>query len=598
MDSNSAEKKKSILPKIVLIVLAVIILVYLIFRNQIAKLFAPVMVSYEPDANADRIISETAGVPEFSKESGFYDEEFELTLKAESGEIYYTLDGTDPAFSSTAILYEKPVRIYDNTSDRNTVSLESNITLSYYAPPRYSVDKGIIIRAAVKDADGGFGDTVTKSFFVQKNKDYYKGMKVISLVTNPYNLFDPDEGIYVIGNSYINWKNSSDFDPALEDWNEKNPTNYNQSGSDWERPATIQIFESGKLVHEQDLGIRLSGHASRSHAQKSIRLYAREEYGDKKIRYAFFDDLNDINGKAIEKFDKITLRNAGNDTAGAFFRDELVHNMCKDLDISVQAEEPCILFIDGEFWGMYHIREREEDNYFAAHFDVDKKNITYIKCDETEGSEDVKKEYDEFYDWAMSADLSNEENYARVKETIDIQSFMDYFAVETYINNFDWLNVGRNPNNIGMWRVNEPVEDNPYGDGRWRFVLYDTEYSAALYNQDGTDVSFDSFQNISREKNRANPGALFFRLLNNADFKEAFYINYIRVMDNNFSEDKVMEWIDSYTKKCFEAIADTYERFLSMDDASAYLEYHIGTVRDFYKARPAYAKQYLENLIN
>lgn len=598
MDEKNTEKRKPLWPKVTIFVLVLAGLLVLIFLDKIKSLFAPVMQSYEPEIIEERLVSETAGVPEFSKESGFYDEEFELTLKSESGEIYYTLDGTDPAFSTTAVLYEKPVKIYDNSKDRNNLSSEANITLSYYVPPRYFVDKGMIIRAAVKDSEGGFGDTVTKSFFVQKDKEYYKAMKVISLVTSPYNLFDPDNGIYVIGNGYVNWKNSSDFDPQLEDWNEKNPTNYNQSGKDWERPATIQVFEGGKLVFEQNLAIRLSGHASRSHAQKSIRLYAREEYGDKKIRYAFFDDLKDIRGKDIEKFDKLTLRNAGNDTGGAFFRDELVHSLSKDLDISVQAEEPCILFIDGEFWGMYHIREREEDSYFASHYDVDKKNVTYIKCDETEGSEDIQKEYEEFYEWAMSADLSEEGNYERVTDVIDIQSLMDYFAVQTYINNFDWLCVGRNPNNIGMWRVNEPVEDNPYGDGRWRFVLYDTEYSANLYGQDGTDPAFDSFGNISKDKKWTNPGALFFRLLINSDFKEAFYANYIKIMGDNFSSDAVNEWIDNYTGRYSEAIADTFVRFLSVDDGRSYLAYNIQTVRDFYNSRPAYARQYLEDLIN
>ena len=69
-------------------------------------------------------------------------------------------------------------------------------------------------------------------------------------------------------------------------------------------------------------------------------------------------------------------------------------------------------------------------------------------------------------------------------------------------------------------------------------------------------------------------------------------------MGDNFSSDAVNEWIDSYTGKYSEAIADTFERFLSVDDGRSYLAYNIQTVRDFYNSRPAYARQYLENLIN
>jgi len=550
--------------------------------------------TYTADENTDRVISEKAGLPVFSAESGFYDEAFLLTITAEDGEIYYTLDGTDPSNSKTAKLYESVIDIHDNTSDRNIYSAETDIVLGKYWAPNYRVDKGMILKVAVKDGEGNFGETVTKSYFVGKDADFYQQIKVISLVTNPYHLFDGDTGIYVVGNGYYQWKKSADFDPTMEDWRVENPTNYNNSGREWERPATIQVFEGGQLVYEQDLGIRLAGNVSRSNAQKSIRLYAREEYGEKKIRYAFFDDLTDINGEAIEKFDKVTLRNEGNDTTSAFLRDELVQSLCADRAVGTQAEEPCILFIDGEFWGMYHIKERIEDYYFASHYDVDKKNVTYIKKTEIEGSEEVCKEYEQFYNWAMSADLTLEENYQKVADTIDLQSMMDYFAIETYINNYDWLKQGKEPNNFLMWRVNETVDGNAYADGKWRFVLFDMEYSANLYGQEGTKPEFDSLQNISTQNDWTNLGALFFRLLQNKTFCDSFYTNYLEIMDQNFDPNKVSRWIDDYCGEYGSAISETFRRFIGAD--SGHLQYNISSVKDFYNKRPAYARQYLDAL--
>lgn len=550
--------------------------------------------AYTADAVVERVAGDSEQVPVFSADSGFYDEGFELAITAAAGEIYYTLDGSDPAGSSSARLYEKPIKIYNNTEDRNILSAERDIVLGHYIIPFYKVDKGMIIRAAVKDESGSYGKTVTKSYFVGKTEDYYHDMKVISLVTNPYNLFDPDEGIYVVGSGYYEWKKSPEYNPAYEDWRQDNPTNYNRSGKKWERPAVVQVFEQGKPVYEQDVAIRLAGNVSRSNAQKSIRLYAREEYGDKRLRYTFFDGLTDINGKPIEKFDKVTLRNDGNDTTSAFFRDELVQSLCADRAVGVQAEEPCILFIDGEFWGMYHIKERIDAYYIASHYDVDKANVTYVKCSETEGSEDIRQEYEDFFKWAMSADLSQNENYQKVADTIDLQSLMDYFAIETYINNYDWLYAGRHPNNILMWRVNEKVDGNIYGDGRWRFVLYDMEYSSNLYGQEGTKPEYDSFKNINKENEWMNIGALFFRLLNNDTFRSDFYENYLEVMDECFDPDRVNAWIDEYCGDNYYAISDTFRRF--QGDNSGLLDYHIETVRDFYNRRPEYARQYLNEV--
>lgn len=598
METKSGPGRKKIL---IICAIVIGVLIAALFVNQVIQFKrgsgrkTPSQNVYLPDVNTDRVPDGKAVLPVFSAKSGFYDGEFELEITAAAGEIYYTLDGSDPAGNSSALLYEKPIRIYDNRNDRNKLSAESDIVLGYYGSPDYRVDKGIIVRAVVKDEAGNYGETVTGSYFVGRDEDYYQDMKVISLVTNPYNLFDADKGIYAVGSSYYEWRKSADFDPTMEDWRQENPTNYNQSGREWERPATIQVFEQGELVYEQNLGIRLAGNVSRSNAQKSIRLYAREEYGAKKLKYGFFDGLTDIYGNPIEKFDKITLRNDGNDTTSAFFRDELVQSLCADRAVGVQAEEPCILFIDGEFWGMYHMKERIEDYYFASHYGVDKVNVTYVKRDDVDGSEDIWKEYENLYNWAMVVDLSNDEYYQRIADAIDMQSLMDYFAIETYINNYDWLYVGRDPNNIIMWRVNEQVDGNPYGDGKWRFVLYDMEYSAGLYGQEGTRPDYNSFENISKSKNAANPGALFFRLLNNETFRTEFYENYLEIMDSCFDPERVNAWIDEYCGEYRSAMSDTFKRFLSTG-GDGHLNYHAGTVKDFYRDRPEYARKYLNEL--
>lgn len=581
---------------IVFALIVVLLIVNQIFRSFLNNTRKRNQGTYTADSIQERTYSEAAGVPSFSAKSGFYDDEFSLTLTAKEGEIYYTLDGTDPATNTNALHYEAPIHIYDNTMDPNVLSSEPDITLGYYSSPDYKVDKGIILRAAIKDASGNFGTTITQSYFVGKTADYYQNLKVISLVTNPYNLFDEDYGIYVVGNGYYQWKKSKDFDPEMQDWREDNPTNYNNRGEEWERPAVVQIFEEGELVYEQNLGIRLAGHVSRSNAQKSIRLYAKEAYGEKKLNYAFFDDLKDINNEPIVTFDKVTLRNDGNDTTSAFFRDELVQAMCADLDVGIQAEEPCILFIDGEFWGMYHIKERLEREYFASHYDVDKKNVTCIRCDEVEGSEEIQKEYEDFYHWAMSSDLTEEANYRKVADTIDLQSLMDYFAIQTYINNYDWLKKDSSPNNIMMWRVNEKVDGNPYADGKWRFVLYDTEYSAGLYGQEGTQPEFNSLSNISKDVEWDNPGALFFRLLYNDTFKQAFYANYIDIMENNFDPDRVLAWIDEYCAEYGSPISDTFSRYIAWEEGAQHFTNNVNTVKDFYTRRPTYAKRYLDKL--
>lgn len=536
--------------------------------------------------------------PAFSAESGFYDAEFTLDITCDNGtEIWYTTDGTDPTTSATAKKYTEGLKIYNNTNEQNVLSAKQDISLDSYAPPSNPVDKGIVIRAAAKSADGQYSTVATESYFVGKTAAYYKDMLVVSIVTDPSNLFDSQTGIYVIGDAYNQWRNSPEY-KRLDNWDTQNPTNYNQSGKEWERPVYMQVFGKGKLKYETGAGMRISGNATRVNFQKSLRLYARSDYGDSKFKYAFFDDLTSVNGEPIENFSKLTLRNGGNDITEARFRDDLVHELVKDRNISVQATENAIVFIDGEFWGMYTLRERLDDAYVASHFDVKKSNVTTIKCGEIEGDETVGRSYEEFYNWAMNADLSDDANYQKVCDTIDMQSFMDYMTVETYINNYDFSN-SQWVNNWQMWRANTPEEGNPYTDGKWRFMLYDTEYSSALYNQRETAANYNMISNMYREQNWQNLASLFYRLLKNEKFCTEFTATYKEIVGQNFQYDKVNTRITQFVTEQQDAYKDTNKRFYgwNADRTNGNYNNNVENVRNFYRSRSDQALQQLEQVI-
>jgi hypothetical protein len=536
--------------------------------------------------------------PVFSRESGFYDDAFSLELSGTENEIYYTTDGTDPRTSSTAKLYTGGISIYNNTGDQNVFSAVSDISLEQYSGPSGSVDKGIIVRAVSRNTAGSYSDVVTGSYFIGKTASYYKNMKVVSIVTDPDNLFSSEDGIYVVGDAFYTWKNSSSY-KQLDTWSNDNPTNYNQTGREWEREASVQIFENGSLAYENGVGIRIAGHATRVNFQKSIRLYARSEYGDSKMQYDFFPGLTDVNGEAITSYDKVTLRNGGNDISTTRFRDDLVQSLVADRDLSVQASENAVVFIDGEFWGFYTIKERMDDEYIASHYGVDKKNVTTVKIGETDGDETVTQSYIDFYSWAMAADMSDSDNYQRVCDTIDIQSFMDYITVESYICNYDFSNL-KNMNNWQMWRTNTVEEGNPYGDGKWRFMLYDTEYSSGLYDLTETSYSYNMLNNMCREEEWTNLTSLFYHLLDNEDFCTQFEATYREIVETDFAYDKVDAQITSYYSAQQQVMRDTNLRFYGYTASWYNNQYdsNIQTLRNFYRNRPTYALQYLEKLMS
>ncbi|MDE5584635.1 MAG: lamin tail domain-containing protein [Ruminococcus sp.] len=270
--------------------------------------------------------------PVFSHESGFYDKDFMLKIEVPEGmEVYYTMDGSRPTKNSAR--YNAQLRITDPSEKPNLWSARTDISSYGAVAPKKAVDKVCVIRAVAVDKVGRVGEPVTATYFLGKTNDgYYKNMKVISIVTDPENLFDYDTGIYVKGKYYDMY-----FSSKIEAWNRK--ANYTQKGREWEREAFFEVFDSGKHILSQNVGIRIKGATSRSTPQKSFNIYAREEYGNKKLDYDFFDGraVSEADGKIIDSFDSLVIRNAGNDTAYSYLRDNMNQNLVRDRKITSKA---------------------------------------------------------------------------------------------------------------------------------------------------------------------------------------------------------------------------------------------------------------------
>lgn len=231
--------------------------------------------------------------PKFSHESGFYPNDFELIISSEDSEdtsiIYYTIDSTNPITSNTSQIYKEPILITDRTSFPNIYAeykynedSPQSITRTEYASPVYKLDKSMVIRAVIKNSAGNYSEIISNTYFITTNDlSYYQDLTVVSLVTNPENLFDPEIGIYVTGNQYLNWKKSDKYDPNINPYHPDNKCNYFMHGKEWEREASITIFEKGKVLVSQNMGIRIKGDSTRNNPGKSFNLYGREKYGKK-----------------------------------------------------------------------------------------------------------------------------------------------------------------------------------------------------------------------------------------------------------------------------------------------------------------------------
>ena len=235
------------------------------------------------------------------------------------------------------------------------------------------------------------------------------------------------------------------------------------------------------------------------------------------------------------------------------FRDKLNQSLSADRSFLTQCMEPCIVFLNGEYWGHYDITERVDASFIKAHCGVPKKQVCIIKKEALDaGSEETFAEWEALRQWIRETDFSDDSAFAELSERIDMQSFADYVSCEIYINNANW---GRS--NMAMWKAEVTDESNPYADGRWRFIMFDTDFSAGIYGS--VLASEDSFAKLTESDCFLSD--LFRGALENAAFRQSFDETFRTIAEKNFGKEHVAAEISALTKLYREPAADTAARF-------------------------------------
>lgn len=527
--------------------------------------------------------------PKFSVESGMYDTDMELTLTSEEGtDIYFTTDGSEPDSESTK--YTGPVKLTNVSGKENKLAgMNPELITGYskYSVPVMNVDKGTVIRAVAVDSSGKSSEIATKTYFIGINNARYNNLPIISIVTNPYNLFDYYNGIYVLGHTFDDYMIQNPY----EVFNGSIPANYNRRGRSWERESHLEYFDSsGKVQVSQNIGIRVQGAYSRANIQKSFSLYAREEYGKATIDYNFFNDSENAS------FTKLVLQSIEETK----YIDPYVSLAAQNLNLdTVTAYQPVIVFIDGEYWGIYTLRKSVSVEYIADKYGLDSDNILLARADgygeykiESGRARDIGY-FNKLLTYAATHDISVEEHYNKVCEMMDINSFTDWICAEIYLGNHDCIKPERPDNNVRVWRVMVSDASNPYADGKWRWILYDTDRSAGYQN----DYKFNDVEKRLLEYNELSEmQKLFQNLIVNDEYRQLFINTFTSMGTTVFNQTvQGIKWED-FSMTYTSMLDRYYARFPTSEPPLRKSLIRVETIKEFFCNRPDYVPEMLAEL--
>jgi hypothetical protein len=360
-----------------------------------------------------------SGVVTATEPAGFYPGPIQVILQSTSpgAEVRFTQDGSKPDLNSE--LYAGPVQISATTVLRARGFLQGRM-----ATP-----------------------VATHTYLIGESPTF----PVVSLSTDPEHLWDPDLGIYTAG------RNARESQRIANYW------------QPWERPVHVEFFEpNGTRGFALDAALRIFGWGSRIQPQKSLAIMLRNRYGAAEVNYPLFPDL------PLRRFSSLVLRAGGSDaiSSGTFFRDPFASGLLADRNLDTQAHRPALVFINGVYFGIQDLREKLNEDYLTGHYDVDPDEVDitsrYWRRTYPVVSAGDPASYLELEAFLDTADLSAPETFQRLRQEIDIDSFLDYTAAQVWLANYDWPG-----NNNEVWRSRAP-------NSRWRPFLYDLDYTLAF----------------------------------------------------------------------------------------------------------------------
>ena len=329
----------------------------------------------------------TLALPVFSPAEGAYEDDIQIEIRPPqaANQVIFTLDGSLPT-PDTGLVYTQPLKM------------------------RADAPRVVILRARAVSADGQLSPVASASYFMAVPAR----LPFLSLVMDPADLWDPQQGIYA---------------------------KPQEKGLAWERPADVTYLDKDhRSGFHISAGVRIHGGRSREFDKKSFRLYFRSVYGEGALEYPLFPE------SSVQSFESLVLHMGGQDSIAptrdnwSLLRNPLMDHLAQDLSGYATHSRPVLLFINGEPWGVYYLRERPDANFLTSHYGIetadflDSPEHTVVRTIEAGD----RQHWDHLMQFLETHDLADPEAYAYIQSQIDVDAYIDYNLLHIYAANTDW----------------------------------------------------------------------------------------------------------------------------------------------------------------
>lgn len=417
----------------------------------------------------------------------------------------------DPVLSLTPGFYSGPQTIsMSSTSPTAVIHYTLDGSFVRESSPVYStpltIDTTSVISAKCFSSSTKLPSHIIKNTYFLDQPDY--SLPVISISADPGSFFDTDTGIYVFG--------PPDYS-----------TDYPYYGANfwepWERLAHISYFDAeGVQQFAKRMDIEIHGGWSRAMDQRSFRLDFKSEL-DGAVDYQLFpDDKPDVT-----HFNNFNLRNSGQHVDATRLQDAFIARSMSTTHLDYEAYHPCVVYVNGNYWGLYEIREKADEHYVESNYGIDANTIDMRNGWNTLAGSDTG--FTNLYNWVMTNDPFSDTFYDELSKQLNIENYTDYYIAEIYYQNVDFGGYYWGINNIKLWQENTAA-------GKWNHLMYDMDGALGWF---GESV-YTNYIDFTRSP--ASPSynsQMFDRILYNTQFRNYFINRSADLINTIFQMDKL-----------------------------------------------------------
>ncbi len=480
-----------------------------------------------------------------------------INSPTDNTKYYYLTPTPGKANNTTAysgisgeVTFSQPTGFYNESVTIELSSIEKGIAIYYTTDGSSPTTKSNLYSGPI---------TISKNTSLRA-VSYKQGKLLSNITTSTYLIDEENTELPVI---FLTTDNSKLFNGGI----------YNSNLADERKvDANIELLEIDLSGFNEDVLINKSGNMSALEPQKSFGVYFKESAGDSELNYDLFPDDPD----GVTVFKSFLLRTSGNDWDDLKCKDGMLQTLAMtEMDLDYMSYRPAILYLNGEYWGIYNIRDKVNGDYLAAHHPgVDADNVDIISF----GYGVHEGDYTEYYkmiNFIRTADLNDADNWAKVESMIDIDNCIDTYLCHIYYSNFDTVN-------IKWWRERE--------DGaKWRWILYDLDYSLYVPYQNNLQLISDP---AGHGVNKYFDSSLMYNLMQSKYFREKFIEKTAEYWPTIFNSNVILEHFD----ETFSAIASEMPRQLDRWNLSVnHLISEVDELYDFLRRRPELFRTMFKN---